>query len=890
MIMNLRHLIVVKIVIIMLLTGCSGTGKKLVTYDLTCENLTEALGIGTITPRLGWKSRSPRKGAKQTAYQVLVASSKNLLDEKNADLWNSGKVLSSASLLVPYQGKDLSSGLFCYWRVRVWDENDKVSEWSYDTCFSIGLLEKSDWIGDYIGFPDREGRSPAPQLRKRFELPEKPEKALLHVNSLGYHEVYLNGEKVSDYVLTPAVSQFNKRSLAVTYDITPFLRTGRNDIVLWIGQGWYSKGLPGVVDDGPLVRAQIEQLTDHHWSTILSTDSTWTARNSGYYNTGTWRPGRFGGELVDGSLLLPDLSGETLDKAVWEPVIKVIPQDHEVSPQVAENNRIIKEIKPVSIQSDGENTWLIDMGTSVTGWVDVRFPQLNAGDEITLEYSDRLDKSGKFANQNQRDSYIASGKEREIFRNKFNYHSFRYLRISNLNSGPSGDDITAFLIHTDFRTASSFECSDPDLNSIHDMIMHTLRCLSLGGYIVDCSHIERLGYGGDGNASTQTAQIMFDMAPLYNNWLQAWADCIREDGGMPHTAPNPYRAGGGPYWCGFIITASWKTYLNYGDKSLLERYYPVMKQWLGYVEKHSPEGLLEPWPETDYRSWYLGDWATPEGVDQTDPASVSLVNNSFITICYETMEKIAGVIGKTDDIRIFSGKKEQLKKLVHDNLFDPAQRIYGSGSQIDLTYPLLAGIVPDLLKETVRQNLIDEIEINHKGHFVCGLVGIPVFTEWAVKQQETDLMYSMLKKREYPGYLYMIDNGATATWEHWDGSRSRIHNCYNGIGSWFYEALGGIRADENYPAWQRLTIEPQIPAGITWANTTKETPFGTLSVKWSLEKEILELSVTIPVGCTASVTVPENTKSIRLNGRSIKTIEPVVELESGEHLLRFRQQ
>lgn len=885
--MKLRYLFILKAVILLLFNGCSDSVKTITIYDLRCENLTEPLGTGTDAPRLSWKINSAKNGTKQTAWQLLVASDPGLLDEDNADLWNSGKVISPESVLVPYNGKRLISRSLCYWKVRVWNEDDLLSDWSDHASFSTGLLNESDWVADYIGFPDREGRSPAPQFRKTFELPAKPEKVFLHVNSLGYHEVYLNGEKAGDCVLTPAVSQFNKRSHANTYDITPLVRTGRNDIVLWIGQGWYSKGLPGVADEGPLVRAQLEEYHNGEWDTLLSTDPTWTARNSGYYNTGTWRPGRFGGELVEGSLLLTDLSGETMDKAVWEPVITVIPPDHEVSPQMTGNDRIIEEIKPASIQPDGDNTWLIDMGTSVTGWIDVRFPQMQAGEEIIMEYSDRLDKSGRFVNQNQQDRYIASGRSMESFRNKFNYHSFRYLKISNLRQKPAMQDITAFLIHTDFRMASSFECSDPDLNMIHDMVLHTLRCLSLGGYLVDCSHIERLGYGGDGNASTQTAQIMFDLAPLYNNWLQAWADCLREDGGMPHTAPNPYRAGGGPYWCGFLITASWRTYINYGDTRLLEKYYPVMQKWLGYVEKHSPEGLLEPWPETDYRSWYLGDWATPEGVDQTDPASVSLVNNCFITVCYETMEKIAGVIGKHDDIQVYTSKKEQLRKIVHNELFDATSKKYGSGSQIDLTYPLLAGIVPDTLKEVVRHNLIDEIGINHNGHFACGLVGVPVFTEWAVKENGLDLMYSMLKKRGYPGYLYMIDNGATATWEHWDGSRSRIHNCYNGIGSWFYEAVGGMRADENFPAWKRLVIDPQIPDGITWANTTKETPYGTVTVNWTLEKDILEISVKIPVGCTAAVAIPENAKSLKLNGRTIKNKGSFTEIESGEHFLRF---
>ena len=135
------------------------------------------------------------------------------------------------------------------------------------------------------------------------------------------------------------------------------------------------------------------------------------------------------------------------------------------------------------------------------------------------------------------------------------------MKISNLREAPEKSAIKALLIHTDFETASDFECSDTDLNRIHDMIHYTLRCLGLGGYLVDCPQIERLGYGGDGNASTLTAQTMFNLAPLYNNWLDAWSDVIREDGSMPHTAPNPYAAGGGPTGCGFIISASIWQYL-----------------------------------------------------------------------------------------------------------------------------------------------------------------------------------------------------------------------------------------------------------------------------------------------------------------------------------------
>jgi alpha-L-rhamnosidase len=442
-------------------------------------------------------------------------------------------------------------------------------------------------------------------------------------------------------------------------------------------------------------------------------------------------------------------------------------------------------------------------------------------------------------------------------------------------------DITAYLIHTGYRLASSFECSDSDLNKIHNMIFYTIRCLSLGGDLVDCPQIERLGYGGDGNASTLTAQTMFDLAPLYSNWLQAWADCIRDDGGMPHTAPNPYPAGGGPYWCGFVITATWKTFVNYGDTRFLEKYYPVMEKWLGYAEKYSPNGLLEPWPETDYRGWYLGDWAVPEGTDQTDKSSINLVNNCFMVVCYETMQKIAGVLGKASEAEQYSEKKDQIRKLIHNKLFDPSRNIYGSGSQIDLTYPLLAGIVPDSLVSTIRKNLFNEIEVRHAGHIACGLVGIPVFTEWTVKNHEVNLMYSILKKKDYPGYLYMLENGATTTWEHWNGARSRIHNCYNGVGSWFYQALGGIQPDENFPGYRQFVINPQVPDGVTWANVSKETPAGTVTVNWKIEDGTFKMDVKIPVGCIGRVTIPKDSEKYVMNGKSYKADGPYVEAGSG---------
>jgi alpha-L-rhamnosidase len=885
----LKSLMTLQLIAVLLFPGYAVEPFKIKVVDLSCENLTNPLGIATASPGMSWKIRSEINGTEQIAYQVLAASDSVLLDENKADLWNSERVASAASVLVSWRGKELGARSVVYWKVRVWDQDNKLSEWSNVASFSVGLLKKEDWHSAYIGLPREAGNPENPQFTRRFNLSGKAEKRLLYINSLGYHEVFINGKKVGDGVLSPAVSQFNKRSLSITYDVSQYLQEGQNDIVIWLGRGWYSPGLPGVTYEGPLVRAQVEELKTGKWVTVLSSDSTWKGRESGYACIGTWKANHFGGEKVNGSLFLANLSAASLDKTDWHAVFEAAIPEHLVTPQAVEPNRIMDTIAPLSVRPFGVNTWLVDMGKTLTGWAAIQFPVLKAGQEVIVEYCDHLDTASRFVDQHQEDRYVAKGEGLEEFCNKFNYHGFRYIKISNLAVEPKKEDIHAYLIHTAYRQASTFKCSDNDLNQIHDMLFYTLRCLSLGGYLVDCPQFERLGYGGDGNASTMTAQTMFNLAPLYSNWLQAWADCIREDGGMPHTAPNPYPAGGGPYWCGFIISASWKTYQNYGDVHILEKYYPVMQQWLGYVAKYTVDGLLKPWPDNDYRNWYLGDWATPAGVDQKNKASVDHVNNCYISECFGTMQKIARILGKTDDAGKYAIQRDRINERIHLTFFDQSKKSYASSSQIDLAFPLLAQIVPDTLIAQVTEALHNEIVINRTGHIATGLVGIPVFTEWAIKNHAAGLFYSMLKKRDYPGYLYMIENGATTTWEHWAGDRSRIHNCYNGIGSWFYQAVGGIRPDDDYPGYQRVVIDPQIPQGITWAKTTKQTPYGMIGVDWSLQDSGIEFNLQVPVGCKAKVVLPRGAKNYILNGRKFKVTQnggpQFVEIGSGKYTL-----
>ena len=864
--------------------------KKTSTFylsELKCENLINPLGIDNVTPHFSWKLKGDGWKGGQTYYEIQVASDSILLAQDKADLWNTGKLKSDVSVMVPYRGKTLTSRSLCYWRVRVWDAKKQISSWSPVARFGVGILNKSQMQGEYIGASAEGGKICAPILRKKVKLTQR-ETSFLHVNTLGYHEIYVNGKKVGEDVLTPAVSHLSKRSLIVTYDITPYLREGENDLLIWLGQGWYKTTTFGAAYEGPLVKAELDVLRNGKWEVVTKTDGSWYGRESGYSDIGTWRALQFGGERVDGRILPRDLSTQALDKMEWIPVVKVNVPDHIASPQMCEVNKIHQILQAVSVKKLGESLWLVDMGKVQTGWFEMQMPILPAGHEVIMEYSDNLTKDGEFDKQGESDIYISGGKQGEYFRNKFNHHAFRYVRISNLPQKPEIGAMKSLQIYGDYKQTATFECSDADLNAIHQMIQYTMKCLTFSGYMVDCPHLERAGYGGDGNSSTMSLQTMYDVAPTFENWVQTWGDSMREGGSLPHVGPNPGAGGGGPYWCGFFVQAPWRTYVNYNDPRLIEKYYSQMKEWFKYVDKYTVDGLLKRWPDTKYRDWYLGDWLAPMGVDAGNQASVDLVSNCFISECLGTMYKTALTLGKKEEAEEFAIRREKLNKLIHQTFYRADEGIYSTGSQLDMCYPMLVGVVPDSLYNKVKENVVTMTEEKYKGHIAVGLVGVPILTEWAVRNKQVDFFYQMMKKRDYPGYLYMIDHGATATWEYWSGERSRVHNCYNGIGTWFYQAVGGIRLDEAKPGYRHFYVDPQIPNGVIWAKVTKESPYGTIAVNWKLKDDNqLNLQLTVPAGTTATVCIPNNAVSCKKNKKKVSVKEQTVDVEAGHYDFLF---
>ena len=839
----MKKTIFLALALAVLACGCDKQTDSPKLYDLTCEGLTEPLGIDSATPHFSWKIES---SSAQEARRIQVASSPERLRKGKADLWDSGKITTDTQIMVGYGGKILSSRQLCWWRVKVWDKDGNESDWSEPQRFAVGIIGGDGIDGSFIGMPSESGE--APLLRRKFNIKKAGQTAFLHVNSLGYHEAYINGEKVGDAVLTPAVSQMDKRSLINTYDVTSLLKDGDNEIVLWTAQGWYKPGAFGLNPDGPLVRAELDILGKNGWHCIVGTGSDWQAAASGYRDFQP-RARNIQGEVIDARTAVKSLSADELEKLDWTPATV---KDVRVAstPQMCEMCRVQETLCGKSVRQAGDNTWIVDFDRVANGLLEAT---ISAPEGTVVKVSVLDEDFGKAEWWGEFGSYefICSGAATgDTFKGKFNSNVIRSVRFEGLEKAPDPSAVKIHRVRTDYAEASSFECSDPDIQAIHDMIRYTMQNLAFNGYMVDCANIERLGYGGDGNASTLSLQTMFDVAPLYANWLQAWNDVIKVDGGLPHTAPQPWSAGGGPYWCSFIVQAPWRTYMSYGDKRLLERCYNNMKLWLKYADLYTgTDGILRQWPNNEYRNWYLGDWLAPEGTDFKNPESVDLVNNCAMCQTYMELCEIAAALGKKSDQQLFKGEVNVTRAAIHNLFYHPETCTYGSGSQIDMSYPLLVGAVPEDLREAVTEKLIERSRTVYKGHLGVGLVGVPILTEWATIDHQADFIYEMLKKRDYPGYLFMIDNGATGTWEYWESdSRSHFHNCFNGIGSWFYQALGGIIPLE--AGYKKVLIDPQMPSGIDWVKVTKETPYGPIRVSWDNSKGQADIQIEAPSGVT----------------------------------------
>src|ERR1035437_3566834 len=453
---------------------------------LRCEYLVNPLGIDTPRPRLEWVLESPpnERGRKQTAYQILVAASEAALRAGQGDLWDSGRIDSNQSVQIPYAGNPLPSRQRCWWKVRVWDEHGTPSAWSEPARWSMGLLAPGDWQGGWIGGDLRIEDTHAVYLRRKVNLSRRPTRATAYICGLGYYELYLNGKRVGDHVLDPAFTDFDKRVMYVTYDLTHELLSGQNAVGVILGNGWFHPITPDLFgfQKAPwstiphlLINIDLEYADGTHQT--IASDANWK-----------WSTGPLvfncirAGETFDAGLEMPGWNQSTYDDSDWKQALDLPAPKGRLSAQMEPPMRATETLKPVKLSEPKPGVYLYDLGVILTGWV--RFEaQGEPGQKITLEYNEVLNPDGTLATtysnthtygRFQKDELILDCHGRGVIEPRFTYHGFRYVQITGLQSKPSLTSLQAMSVHTDWESAGTFSCSNSQLNNLERAVRRTL--------------------------------------------------------------------------------------------------------------------------------------------------------------------------------------------------------------------------------------------------------------------------------------------------------------------------------------------------------------------------------------------------------------------------------
>ena len=1013
--------------------------------NLRCEYLANPLGIDVEKPRLSWVievggRRTDDRGQKQTAYQVLVASTLERLAKDQGDLWDSGKVASDQSIQVEYAGQRLLSQTRCHWKVRVWDKDGRPSAWSPPALWTMGLLDPKDWQAAWIkpaiavpgrqvldncswiwfphagprdqippgtacfrarlelpasvglrrasvmmcadnafalfvngkealkgddwhspqeaeitgllkagenilavaasnggsspnpaglvgrvtveladgrqvtletgaawkvldrepagwreaGFADAdwssaqeiakfggtpwgqltsEGNAPAPWVRKVFTLPAAPEQAMACVNVMGYYELYVNGQKAGDEVLSPAVSDHARRSFYRTYDIRKLLRPGPNCVGLWLDSGWYRPG--------PIARVQLD-LSVAGQPMRVGTDRTWTCAPSTHTLLGGWKWGDMGGERIDARRDITGWSEAGCAAGEWTPVAEVPAPKGAAVAQPCPPNHIGAVLPLVTCTALGTNTWELDFGTNLTGWLRLRLPRLEAGQRVVMHYADKRFQTpagddtpaGKINPTSQRtfnttrgpisyqtfsqvDEFISAGKAGEQFCSRFNYHGFRYVIVEGLPARPAPGDAVALLVESDLEPAGEFACSNDLFNRIHQVNLWTLRCLDLGGYMVDCPHRERLGYG-DGQVGIEALTMNRNAAAFYGKWAADWLEAQNPaTGEIPYTAPKYCESGGGPGWGGAGCVLPWKLYLYYGDRRLLAHAYEPMRRYTEFLEQKCQNNILRHYGG-DWDS--IGDWVAPgRGMDTSNwpskPAA-ELFNNCYRLYLWDQLARMADILGRADEAQRCRTRISELRPLIHAAFYDTSKQLYVLDEQSYQLMPLLTGIVPADLRGTILKKLEAGILVKRTGHLDTGMLGTYFLIQYLQDIGRSDLLYTLFNQTTYPGWGYMLSQGATTFWEQWNGYYSQIHSCFTSPDRWLYQGLAGIRADETAPGFKKIIITPAIVGDLTWVKASYSSIHGRITSNWRREGGKLSLDITIPANTTATVFIP----------------------------------
>ena len=795
-------------------------------YDLRVEYLSNPLGIDMPKPRFFWKNRHPERGQRQTAFQIIVSSSRQAED---GDLWDSGKINTDYSIQIIYDGKPLESNRTYYWKVRIWDGRGEISPWSEVARFDTGLISPADWKGEWIGGDNL--------LRREFNLPEEAQRARVYICGLGYYELRINGQKVGRHVLDPGWTTFDKRVLYTTYDVTSLLKKGKNAIGVMLGEGWYKS------------RALLFQLYLEGRDGLLMevhSDTSWKTAPGPILEDSIYH-----GEIYDARLEQSGWDEPDFSEKGWKSVQKVKAPGGGLSAQLMPAIQVVDTIVPLTMTNPAPGVYVFDLGQNISGWAQLRVCG-PAGTDVRLRFAELTYENGMINQENLRsaraeDLYILKGEGEEVWEPRFTYHGFRYIEVTGYPGTPKIDSVRGRVVHTAVSPAGNFSCSKQLLNDIQRLILWGQKT-NLHSIPTDCcQRDERMGWLGDAQVTAEEAIMNFDMAAFYTNFLRNIRDEQAADGSITDTVPHIWGSRpADPAWGAAYPLIAWYMYQNYGDRRLVEDYYDSLKKYVEFLQSKAQNGLL--------KYSYYGDWVA------IDKCPGSLVSTFYYYYGTKVLADMARLINRQAEAQAYDKLATEIKTAFNREFFDPKTGNYGP-TQTANALPLFIGLATDKERGGAWSALFNDLVYEHDSHLTTGIIGTKYILDVLTAAGNSDLAYDILTKTDFPSYGYMIKNGATTLWEIWqkrEGPSMNSHNhpMFGSIGAWFYRALAGINMAADSVAFKKLIIKPQMVRDLRHASGSIYTINGLVSCSWERSDQKISLQVTIPFGSEAEIYLP----------------------------------
>lgn len=833
----------------------------------TVEYRIAPLGVENDHPRFGWQTSCDQRNFAQESYSIVVK-------EGEKEVWNSGKVKSSVSDNIVYEGEALRPATIYNVHITVFGANGE--EASLDTRFETALKNENftaKWIGQAAPRADW-----APYFRKEFTVGKNLSRARLYVSGMGYGEAWLNGARVTDNVLEPMNTNYEKIVDYSAYDITAQLKEGENAVGVIVGCGFFNQDR---VWWGGLHYGAVRLLAELHlWyedgkhETVV-TDESWLCDYSPITLNNV-----HDGETYDARLEQPGWCTVGFDARRWENAIEMPAPGGVLTcrqmPPIKRYRRVmpksIRQLHEDTVKAYGgdDQTWIVDMGENFAGWLKLNLPQAPAGSECVLRFAERLidgslDYStcgARHAMALQQDRYISAGKPGgEVFEPRFCYHGFRYVEITGVYNVELPENmIEGYAVNTDLEENGNIQTDYEPINKLQELGYKTILS-NFHGYPEDCPVREKCGWLGDAQLVSEVAIQNFDMATSYEKYMEDIRTSREVYGTWQMIAPGKRTCGDAtPLWGSAQVVIPWMMYLYYGDKAMLEKYYTEMMDWVEHEKADSKDYII---------TRGLGDWNPPGGNEHPERIPVPVSSTAEFFHVAVLMEKIAKVLGKEDDASAMAALAEKIKEAFNREFLDkeaPSYRTMGADG-VALAY----GLCPEELREDVAKDCVKIIEERNGGGFHTGIFGnkymVPALTEMGLG----DAMMETLFHEEKPSFMVMMKEGAGSVWEEFPrgdveflrkaGEGSQNHPMHFAFASWFYTHLLGLNVLEDAPAYRRFLVKPYVLQKVRAVSGTRKTSYGEIKVDWKAKDGKFSMEITVPSNTQADFCLPMSEKS-----------------------------